>query len=74
MTTSITVQHLICPLPVLKVQKHLNALSPGETLRVEYVNDETLAELELFNAQQPRYILAHKKKEGGYYHLLLKKA
>jgi TusA-related sulfurtransferase len=74
MTEAITVQYLICPLPVLKVQKHLSKLPSGACLRVEHVNDETLEELELFNAEKPRFKIQDKKKEGGLYHLLLQKA
>ena len=73
MTEVITVKYLICPLPVLKVQKHLSKL-PSAYLRVEHVNDETLCELELFNAEKPRFKIHDKKKEGGLYHLLLQKA
>ena len=69
----ITVRHLLCPLPVLKVQKHMALMDKGEEIYVADVTDDTLKELKIFQDHKKYFDITDIKKEGGCYRLLLKK-
>jgi len=63
---------LFCPLPILKTRFALDALSPGQVLKVVATDGGSLRDMEAF-ARQTGNALLHSAAEGGEYVFYLRK-
>ena len=62
----------LCPLPVLKARKRLNAMSDGEILRVEATDPMSVIDFPHF-CEESGYELVAQSQEGEVYVFDLKK-
>jgi tRNA 2-thiouridine synthesizing protein A len=64
---------LICPLPLLKAKKALNALAPGALLRVFATDTGAVRDFRVFCEQSGNTLLESAEREGVYIFLLKKR-
>jgi tRNA 2-thiouridine synthesizing protein A len=55
---------LLCPLPVLKARKRLQALASGETLRLVATDPLSVIDVPHFCNEQGHEFLSHEAKDG----------
>lgn len=60
MTYYIDARHMLCPLPVLRAQKILKTMSPGDRLEIIGTDPTSIKEFELFQKQQSDFKIAEK--------------
>lgn len=60
MTYHIDARHMLCPLPVLRAQKILKTMSPGDHLEIIGTDPTSIKEFELFQRQQSDFKIAEK--------------
>ena len=64
---------LLCPMPLLKAKRALNAMASGETLRVTATDQGSVRDFQVFAAQSGHTLLATDESEGVYVHILQKR-
>lgn len=64
---------LDCPLPLLKAKKALNALAPGDCLRVRATDPGSVRDFGVFCAQSGNRLLESAERDGEYVYLLQKR-
>ena len=64
---------LLCPLPVLRVQKALRGMAPGEVVEVLATDTASVNEFPAFS-QQTGNVLLEADETGGRFRFLLRKA
>ncbi len=57
---------LICPLPVLKTRKILNAMKTGELLEVTTTDAMSVVDMPVFCAQAGHRIVTEEKHDAGF--------
>lgn len=65
---------LACPLPLLKTKKALNAMSPGESVRVLSTDAGSVRDFRAFCEQTGNLLLEFSQENGVYTHVLQKRA
>ena len=73
-TTTLDVQGLQCPMPLLKAKKALNELAPGELLRVVATDPGSVKDFQVFSQQSGHELLESKDNDGVFSYLLRKKS
>ena len=63
---------LTCPMPLLKAKKALNAMIPGQHLRVLATDPGSVRDFEVFSAQSG-HLLLESSQDGGTYRYLLER-
>ena len=63
---------LRCPMPLLKAKRALNAMSPGEVLRVTATDSGSQRDFRVFAEQSGHALLSSDESEGIYTYLLRK--
>lgn len=64
---------LRCPMPLLKAKRALNAMQPGEILRVLSTDSGSVRDFTVFSEQSGHALLSS-AQQGDVYTLLLRKA
>lgn len=64
---------LNCPLPILRTKKTLNALQPGETLKVISTDPGSLKDMASFCSQTGNTLLSS-QQSGGNFEFFISKA
>jgi len=64
---------LLCPLPVLKARKRLQALATGEVLRVRADDPAARVDIPHFCIEQGHTLIAERDLEGGAMEFLIRK-
>lgn len=62
-----------CPLPLLKAKKALNAMSPGERVRVLSTDAGSVRDFRVFCEQSGNLLLESACEDGVYTHVLQKR-
>jgi tRNA 2-thiouridine synthesizing protein A len=57
---------LSCPLPILKTNKSLNAMQPGQVLKVIATDPGSIKDMEAFSRQTGNELLAASEENGEY--------
>ena len=63
---------LICPMPLLKAKRALNAMEIGQTLRILATDHTSLQDFITFSEQSGHELISSNVNEGVYNHLLRK--
>jgi len=63
---------LICPMPLLKAKRALNAMEIGQTLRILATDHTSLQDFITFSEQSGHQLISSNVNEGLYNHLLRK--
>ena len=63
---------LICPMPLLKAKRALNAMEIGQTLRILATDHTSLQDFITFSEQSGHQLISSNVNEGVYSHLLRK--
>ena len=63
---------LACPMPLLKAKRALNAMQPGQRLRVLATDQGSVRDFRVFAEQSGNRLLASSQKDGVYSYLLEK--
>jgi len=63
---------LDCPMPLLKAKRALNAMEPGQQLRVLATDQGSVRDFRVFAEQSGHLLLASEEIDGVYMHLLQK--
>lgn len=63
---------LRCPLPILKTRFAMDAMAPGQVLKVLSTDDGSVRDMEAFARQTRNELLASLADEGQYVFFLLK--
>ncbi len=63
---------LDCPMPLLKAKRALNAMAPGQQLRVLATDQGSVRDFRVFAEQSGHLLLASDETDGVYTHLLQK--
>ncbi len=63
---------LICPMPLLKAKRALNAMEIGQTLRILATDHTSLQDFITFSEQSGHQLISSNVNEGVYNHLLRK--
>ena len=71
--TTLDVQGLTCPLPVLKANKALRALAPGDKLTVLATDAASVADFNAFSRETGHAILSFSESQGVYRFVLRKR-
>ena len=66
------VKGLICPMPLLKAKRALNAMEIGQTLRILATDDTSQQDFITFSEQSGHQLISSSVSEGVYNHLLRK--
>ncbi len=66
------VKGLICPMPLLKAKRALNAMEIGQTLRVLATDHTSHQDFITFSEQSGHHLISSSVSEGVYNHLLRK--
>ena len=66
------VKGLICPMPLLKAKRALNAMEIGQTLRVLATDHTSQQDFITFSEQSGHHLISSSISEGVYNHLLRK--
>jgi tRNA 2-thiouridine synthesizing protein A len=64
---------LLCPMPLLKAKRALNAMDSGEKLRVSATDQGSVRDFQVFAEQSGHALLASEEIDGVYVHLLQKR-
>ena len=70
--STLDVQGLTCPLPVLKANKALRALAPGDKLTVLATDPASVADFQAF-ARETGHALLSSGSDGAVYRFVLRK-
>ena len=71
--TTIDVQGLTCPLPVLKANKALRALAPGDRLTVLATDPASVADFNAFARETGHALLSFGESDGVFRFVLRKR-
>lgn len=63
-THEIDVSKLMCPMPIIKVGKLMNDLSPGEVLKVSANDESTLKDMSAYCARTGNELIEHINNEN----------
>ena len=63
---------LICPMPLLKAKRALNAMEIGQTLRILATDHTSQRDFITFSEQSGHQLISSSVNEGVYNHLLRK--
>ena len=63
---------LICPMPLLKAKRALNAMETGQTLRILATDHTSQQDFITFSEQAGHQLISSSVNEGVYNHLLRK--
>ena len=66
------VKGLICPMPLLKAKRALNAMEIGQTLRILATDHTSQQDFITFSEQSGHQLISSSVSEGVYNHLLRK--
>ena len=66
------VKGLICPMPLLKAKRALNAMEIGQTLRILATDQTSQQDFITFSEQSGHQLIRSSVSEGVYNHLLRK--
>ena len=66
------VKGLICPMPLLKAKRALNAMEIGQTLRILATDQTSQQDFITFSEQSGHLLISSSVSEGVYTHLLRK--
>jgi tRNA 2-thiouridine synthesizing protein A len=72
--TTLDVQGLTCPLPVLKANKALRSLAAGDKLTVLATDPASVADFRAFSRETGHAILSYSESQGVYRFVLRKRA
>lgn len=64
---------LSCPLPILKTKKSLNAMEPGQILRVVSTDCGSVKDMEAFAKQTGNELVSQTEENGEYIFFMKKK-
>ncbi len=64
---------LECPMPLLKAKRALNAMEPGQRLRVLATDKGSLRDFRVFSEQSGHALLCSGETDGVFIHLLEKR-
>ena len=64
---------LLCPMPLLKAKRALNAMASGEKLRVTATDHGSGRDFQVFAEQSGHILLASDEANGIYVHILQKR-
>jgi tRNA 2-thiouridine synthesizing protein A len=64
--THLDVKGLLCPLPVLKARKVLNALAPGSILRLVATDPASVIDVPHYCNEAGHTLLSHDERDGIY--------
>ena len=65
-TTTLDVRGMTCPLPVLKANKALRALPPGDTLAVLATDPAAVQDFHAYVQETGHELLGWMQEEGGF--------
>ena len=65
---------LDCPMPLLKAKRALNAMAPGEQLRVLATDQGSVRDFRVFAEQSGHLLLASEETDAGVYVHLIEKS
>jgi len=68
----IDARNLRCPLPLLKAKQALNALAPGQTLRVLATDSGSVRDFHLWTEQSGHPLLLFSEEQDHYVYVLRK--
>lgn len=71
--TELDLSGLKCPMPLLKAKQALNAMAPGELLRVVATDPGSVRDFEVFAQQSGHALLDSRTQESPYVYVLRKK-
>jgi len=60
-THEIDVSNLMCPMPIIKVEKSMNDLRPGDVLKISARGESTLKDLSAYCANTGNQLIEHIK-------------
>ena len=63
---------LVCPMPLLKAKRALNAMTAGQKLQVLSTDQGSVRDFKVFAEQSGHILLASDETDGVYRHLLQK--
>lgn len=63
---------LLCPMPLLKAKRALNAMNAGECLRILATDQGSVRDFQVFAEQSGHRLLDSKESGGIYIHLIQK--
>ena len=66
------VKGLICPMPLLKAKRALNAMEIGQTLRILATDRASQQDFITFSEQSGHHLISSSVSQGVYNHLLRK--
>ena len=72
MTTFLDTKGLNCPLPVLKAQKALKDMAPGDVLEVAATDPSSVKDFEVFCGATGHELLESKAEDGTFTFLIRK--
>ncbi|CAH2600261.1 Sulfurtransferase TusA family protein [Rhodovastum atsumiense] len=72
--TVLDVKGMTCPLPVLRANRALRALAPGERLRVLATDRAAVSDFQAFCRETGHALLACSEEEGVFSFLIRKRA
>lgn len=72
--TLLDVKGLSCPLPVLKANRALRSIAPGDRLRLLTTDPASVADVQAFCRETGHALLAFGEAEGVYSFLIARKA
>ncbi len=72
--TTLDVQGLTCPLPVLKANKALRSLAAGDKLTVLASDPASVADFKAFSRETGHAIVSYSESQGVYRFVLRKRA
>jgi TusA-related sulfurtransferase len=63
---------LLCPMPLLKAKRALNAMAEGEMLRVVATDQGSVRDFQVFSQQSGHRLVSSTEEEGVYTHVIEK--
>ena len=63
----------LCPMPLLRAKRALNAMVVGEQLRVLATDQGSVRDFQVFSEQSGHELLSSAESEGVYIHMLRKR-
>jgi len=67
-------RNLRCPLPLLKAKQAINALEPGQVLRVLATDSGSVRDFQLWTEQSGHPLLSFTEEQNSYVYVLQKNA
>lgn len=64
--TELDVTELLCPLPVLKARKHLEAMASGSVLKVIATDPMSAIDMPHFCSEQGHVLLSHETQDRNH--------